>query len=229
MKLVFVHGSGNTGLVWYYQAKHFPDSDAVSLVGHPGGQPCASIEDYATWLHKYIHDRGYFRPVIVGHSMGGAIAQTYALKYPGEIKGLVLVGTGARLRVRPDFLNALEALVGAPPAEFRKFTEPLYGRVAPAIRDMVLDKAVGVGARVSLNDFQCCDKFDIMDKLHQIKVPTLVICGTEDEMTPVKYSQYLADKIEGAKLVVIEGATHLVFLEKPQEVNQAIEEFIKRI
>lgn len=228
MKLVFIHGAGNTGLVWHYQTKYFPDSDAVSLVGHPEGQPCISIEDYAAWLYRYIHDRGYAAPILVGHSMGSAIAQTYALNYPGEVKGLVLVGAGVRLRVRPDFLNALESLVDAPPAKLREMMGFLYGHnITSDIKDMILDKVAEVGARVFLNDFQCCDKFDIVDKVHQINVPTLVICGTEDDMTPLKYSHFLVDKIFGATLVAIQGATHMVFLEKPQEVNQAIEEFLK--
>ena len=54
----------------------------------------------------------------------------------------------------------------------------------------------------------------------------MVICGREDEMTPVRYTRYLADKIEGATPVIIEGAGHLVFMEKPREVNQAIEKFL---
>jgi pimeloyl-ACP methyl ester carboxylesterase len=66
-----------------------------------------------------------------------------------------------------------------------------------------------------------------MDKVHQIAAPTLIICGTEDDMTPVKYSQYLASKIAGARLVIIDGGSHLVFLEKPDEANRAIEEFLK--
>ena len=229
MKLIFVHGAGNTGFVWYYQTKYFPDSDAVSLVGHPEGQPCTSVEDYAVWLHKYIRDHGYSDPVIVGHSMGGAVAQIYALKYPGEVKGLVLVGSGARLRVSPDFLSALKALIDAPPVKLREFGELLYGHLAPEIRDMVLEKVTEVGARVFLNDFQACDKFDIMDKVHQIKAPTLVICGTQDDMTPLKYSHYLVDKISRARMVAIQGASHMVFLEMPHEVNTAIEEFIKRL
>jgi pimeloyl-ACP methyl ester carboxylesterase len=65
-----------------------------------------------------------------------------------------------------------------------------------------------------------------MDKVHQIEAPTLVICGAEDDMTPIKYSQYLADKIAGAKLAIIEGGSHHFFLEKPQEVNRAIEAFL---
>jgi pimeloyl-ACP methyl ester carboxylesterase len=68
-----------------------------------------------------------------------------------------------------------------------------------------------------------------MDKVNQITAPTLVICGSEDDMTPVKYSQYLVNKIIGAKLVVVEGGSHHCLLEKPVEVNRAIEEFLKNL
>jgi len=229
MKLVFIPGAGNTGFAWQYQTEHFPDSEAVSLPGHPEGKPCASVDGYTNWLHQYILAQSYSELILVGHSMGGAVAQTYALRYPEDVKGLVLIGTGARLRVNPEFLTMLEAGLDYPPTWLRNFIEPLYSRVAPELREIVIEKAVKVGARVQLNDFRCCDKFDIMDKIYRIEVPTLVICGSEDEMTPVKYSQYLATKINGARLVIIEGGTHLAFMEKPEEVNQAIEEFLKKL
>ncbi len=211
MKLVFIHGAGNTGLAWYYQTEYFADSEAISLPGHPEGEPCASIDDYADWLYRYVRDRNYSQPVLVGHSMGGAVAQMYALNYPSHVRGIVLIGTGARLRVRSDFLSLLEAGIGAPADWVRNMLESFYARVAPDIRERVINKALEVSAAVRLNDFRCCDRFDIMDRVHLIQTPTLIICGTEDEMTPVKYSQYLASKIAGAKLIVLEG-THFVFM-----------------
>jgi len=157
--------------------------------------------------------------------MGGAVAQVYALKYPADVRGIVLIGTGARLRVRPDFLSLLEAAIGAPAELVKSFLEPFYSRVAPEVREKVINKALEVDPAVRLNDFRCCDKFDILEKVQEISVPTLVICGNDDEMTPVKYSQYLAAKIRGAKLAIFEG-THFVFMESPEKVNQAIEEFL---
>ena len=229
MKLIFIHGAGNTGLVWHYQTEYFAASDAISLPGHPQGKPCTSIDDYAQWLHRYVHDKGYSELILVGHSMGGAVAQMYALSFPADVKGLVLIGTGARLRVRPDFLKLLEDGIDAPAEWVKNMLEPLYSRVALEVREKVINKVIEVGVAVQLNDFRCCDKFDIMDKVNQVAVPTLVICGTEDDMTPVKYSQYLVNKIIGAKLVVIEGGSHHCFLEKPLEVNRAIGKFLKSL
>jgi len=54
-------------------------------------------------------------------------------------------------------------------------------------------------------------------------------CSTDDNLTPVKYNQYLANKIAGARLVVIDGGTHFVFIEKPDEVNRAIDKFLQTL
>jgi pimeloyl-ACP methyl ester carboxylesterase len=229
MKLIFVHGAGNTGLVWHYQTEHFTDSEAINLPGHPEGKLCTSFDQYAEWLHHYVRRKGHSQLVIAGHSMGGAVAQAYALSYPQDVKALILIDTGARLRVRPEFLKQLEDDTDAPAKWLKNIVEPPYSRVAPEVRENIINGVITVGAAVQLNDFRCCDKFDIMDKVNQITAPTLVICGSEDDMTPVKYSQYLVNKIIGAKLVVVEGGSHHCLLEKPVEVNRAIEEFLKNL
>jgi pimeloyl-ACP methyl ester carboxylesterase len=226
MKLIFIHGAGNTSLLWHYQTKYFTGSEAINLPGHPEGKPCTSIDEYAQWLHQYAYRGERLQLVIAGHSLGGAIAMMYALSYPENVKALILIGTGARLRVRPDLLKKLEDSIDAPAQWLKKVVEPPYSRVAPYVKEKIIDGMAKVGAAVQLNDFRCCDKFDIMDKVSQIVVPTLVICGSEDDMTPVKYSQYLVNKITGAKLVIIEGATHYCLLEKQVEANRAIEAFL---
>ena len=226
MKLIFIPGAGGTSSAWYYQTKFFIDSVAIDLPGHPEGDPCGSIEDYTDWLSQYIFSRNYTNLVLVGHSMGGAIAQVFALDYPADVKGLVLIGTGTRLRVNPQFLGLVETGIDDPPMWIKDFVEPRYSLVAPCLKDNVIKEVVEMGARVQLSDFRCCDQFDVMDKIYQVRIPTLVICGSEDQMTPVKYSKYLVDRIKDARLEIIDGGTHYVFMEKPDEVNEVIEEFV---
>jgi len=229
MKLIFIHGAGNTGLVWHYQTEYFTNSEAISLPGHPAGKLYTSVDQYAEWFHQYVRRKSLSQIVVAGHSMGGAVTQMYALSYPQDVKAIILIDTGARLRVRPDFLKQLEDSISSPTEWLRNIVEPPYSRVPPEVREKVINGVAKVGVAMQLNDFRCCDKFDIMDKVSQIAVPTLVICGSEDDMTPVKYSQYLANKITGAKLVIVEGGTHHCFLEKPLEVNRAIQEFLANL
>lgn len=80
-----------------------------------------------------------------------------------------------------------------------------------------------------LKDYEVCDKFDVLDKVDQLQLPALVMCGSRDMLTPPKYTDYLAEKIKGAKKVVFDGAGHYIFMEKPDEVNQAISQFVAGI
>ncbi len=95
------------------------------------------------------------------------------------------------------------------------------------VRDILFPRLSAIGPAAQLNDFLCCDKFDIMDKVGLITVPALAIVGDQDNMTPPKYSQYLVKNMKNCKMTMIEGAGHLAFLEKPDQVNKAIEEFLK--
>jgi len=226
MKLLFISGSGCGKEAWVCQTEYFTDSEAIALPGHPEGEPCSSVDEYMEWLRAYIHQQRYQDVVLVGHSLGGAIAQLYGLKYGDELKALVLIATGARLRVAN--LLAVAEMIGDEDA-WRKFLEDRYSLVDPKISRGVVEARMQISPAVLANDLHCCDKFDIMDRVHTIKLPTLVICGTQDELTPVKYSNYLASKIEGAKQVVVDGTTHWGHMEKPKEVNQAIEEFLGRL
>jgi pimeloyl-ACP methyl ester carboxylesterase len=226
MRLILIPGSGGTEEVWKYQVEYFPNADAVNLPGHPDGELCTSIEDYADWLWRYVLKQGYSQPVLAGHSMGGAIVQVYALKHPKDVKGIVLIGTGARLRVAPQVLSVVQEGIDNPSGWVENFLEVQFARIDAVTKKQVTDRALELGARVQLSDMLCCDKFDVMDKVHQIEVPTMILCGSEDEMTPPKYSSYLAGRINGSNLTVVDGGGHFVFVEKPDAINQAIERFV---
>ena len=167
MKLLFIPGSGSGREEWVYQTEHFNDSEALVLPGHPDGNPCTSIDDYVEWLRSYIHRRRYQDIILVGHSMGGAIVQLYGLRYGDEVKALVLIDTGARLRVLPTFLSALEEMT-TDKGVWQKFLENIYHLIDPEIRQALIEENMLIGPAVMLNDFLCCDKFDIIDKVNTI-------------------------------------------------------------
>jgi pimeloyl-ACP methyl ester carboxylesterase len=224
--LIFIHGSGDSSLAWHYQIEAFPQAKAVDLPGHPQGEPCPTIEQYTEWLNDYILSNKYEPAILAGHSMGGAIAQMHAIKHPENTTALILIGTGARLRVDPALLSMIGGGITNPEKWFNDVVKPFYKDVPAEAKEPILERIKENGAKVQLNDMLCCDKFDIMDELEQIRVPTLIICGSKDILTPPKYSSYLASRINGAKLVIVDEGGHLVFGEKPRAVNQAIGEFL---
>jgi pimeloyl-ACP methyl ester carboxylesterase len=225
MKLIFIHGSGGSKESWHYQTRYFKDAEALDLPGHPVGEMIDSIPGYVDWLKGYIDGKGYQQVILAGHSLGGGIVLQYALTYPEDIKALISVGSGLRLRVHPFFLKALEEAINEP-AKFSTFIDPSYERVDTKLTETLKRRVMENGPAAMLNDMRACDKFDIMDKAGDIKVPVLAICGTDDAMTPPKYSHFMADKLQNVRVKIITGGTHFVFAEKPDEVNQTIEEFI---
>lgn len=228
MKLIFIHGSGGYEGIWRYQIAHFLDSEAITLPGHPQGQPCRSVEEYRDWLRKYIKERNYEDIVLAGHSLGGAIAMAYALEYPQDLRGLILIGTGARLKVHPMYIKQLEKAMEGNLEDWYEWMEGTHPLVEQGFKRELIERHKFIGPAVQLNDLLCCHDFDVMDRVQEIKLPALIICGDSDMMTPVKYASYLGDKIQGSKVAIIPGATHLTFIEKPDEVNKAIEEFLRR-
>ncbi len=229
MSIVFVHGSGACGDIWRYQTGYFPDSHAFSLPGHPHGQLLNSVDECVDWLRQYLKGMGCKDVVLAGHSFGGAITLTYALKYPQELKGIVIVGSGARLRVHPMFLTPCEEAIKGSPQQWYQIVEEMYRSTPADYRREMIEKQKAIGPAVMLNDFLACDKFDVMDRVHEIKLPALIICGESDFMTPVKYASYLGTKIAGSGVVIVPGAGHCVFAEKPEAVNRAIEDFVNAI
>lgn len=228
--VVFIHGAAGNHLVWGMQVHALGEvarAVALDLPGHGRSDPPGrtSVEAYRDVIVGLLDALGLERAVIVGHSMGGAIAQTLALSHPDRVAGLGLVGTGARLRVLPAILdgvlNDFENIAGlvvensyAPglSVEFQKRAEDEF-RACPA--------------SVTHGDFSACNQFDVMARLAEIRAPALVVCGRADRMTPAKYSVYLATQIPNAYLVFIDHAGHSVMIEQPDATNKALLDFVE--
>ena len=229
--MVLVHGAGGNHLAWPAQLRRVDGVTvhALDLPGHgkSGGRGRATVADYAQIVRGFLDTLGVERAVITGHSMGGAIAQQFALTYPARAAGLILVATGAKLRVAPPILSGI---LTDTEATLDLVTRFAWGPDAP--EPMVqLGRAQMAETRpeVMAGDYAACDAFDVRERLGQIAAPALVIGGTADQMTPLKHAEFLAQRIPGAKLAKIEGAGHMVMLEQPELVARHVEQFLATI
>lgn len=225
MNLVFVHGSGCSHHVWLHQVSFFKNSVAVDLPGRPEGDALLSVTAMSQWLLTTLEKQNLHNVVLVGHSLGSAVALQAALAHSSRVKALVLIGAGARLKVLPQFLSALTEIVekkGPLPAFL---LTPNEGIDEP-LRTQINTAMVENGAAVMLTDFLACNDFDVMDKLSSITIPVQLIVGSEDVMTPVKYSHFLNEHLPSASLCIIDGGTHMTFAERPTKVNECIQQFI---
>ena len=225
MRIVFVHGVGGSEAAWAPQLARFPQSVAVTLPGHPTGQGCRRIDDYVDWLHGWIAERRIDRFLLVGHSMGGAIAQAYTRRYPDQVWALGLFATGARLRVRPDLLDGV--LLDFP-AFARSMVDWALGPNAPqSLKESFLRDTLAVSPQTIRGDWEACDGFDNLAGLAGIHQPTLIVAGAEDRLTPLKYSEYFHQHLPNSRLVVLPGIGHYVQLEAPEAVNEALAQFLE--
>ncbi len=227
--VLFIHGAGGGQYTWSYQKGFFEREFNPIMIELPGhgeseGEGEQEIVRYAEHVHAFLKALGLRKVFLVGHSMGGAIVQTLALTHAEAIKGIVLVGTGARLKVLPLFLDGIKNNFDETVQKINQFS---YSRKATAV---LIEKGVSgmrqCRAEIIYGDFLACDRFDIMKDIERINLPTLILCGEDDQLTPVKYSQFLQSRIKGSKLEILPNAGHMVMMESPQAFNEKIKEFI---
>jgi pimeloyl-ACP methyl ester carboxylesterase len=224
-RLIFVHGAGGTSRGWDLQRLAFPDAVVVDLPGRGGEGPVyRRIEDFAAWLRAAGRAQGWFPAVLAGHSMGGAIALWSALSHPDDLVGLVLISTGARLRVAQAIREMLAS--DYPAAVDAIITRSLAPGADPRLAHRLGEAMMAVPAEVTAADFQACDTFDVTGRLEEIRIPALVIAAREDLMTPPRYAEFLHAHLAQSRLAWVEGAGHMVHVERPREVNDAIRRFL---
>jgi len=227
--LLLIHGSGGSHRHWPEELRGLNGADvyAIDLPGHgrSTGKSRSSVEEYADVIDAFVSNLGRVGVTLIGHSLGGAVAQMLALRSPGWLARIVLVGTGCRLRVMPAILDGLTADYAG--------TIGLVGDMAvgpdasSALKETLKGIFLDTPPKVTHDDFSACNAFDVTDELGGIHFPTLVISGSEDKLTPVKYGEYLHRHIPNAQMVVIDRGGHMMALEKPGEVVECIEKFIR--
>jgi len=226
--LLFIHGAGGNKNHWINQfdglRKDF-NVIVAELPGHGSSSPQGAndVERYAEDTSTIIDTIAPNPPIVIGHSMGGAISQTVALNFPSKITGIVLIGTGCKLKVLPSILDGLltnfeETVAMINRYAFSKFTDEEMIQLGAS-------EMVKTPPSVLHGDFLACDRFNICNKLTNILHPTLILCGEDDQLTPVKYSKFLSENIPNSNLQIFPEAGHMVMLEKPDEINEAIHQF----
>ncbi|MGC9101715.1 MULTISPECIES: alpha/beta fold hydrolase [Desulfurella] len=224
--IIFIHGSGATKQTWKHQLKAtLPNYTkiAIDLIGHGNsqGNGYSSIDDYVEFIKSFIEALNLKNVTLCGHSMGGAIVLLFSLKYPQLIDKIIIAGSGAKLKVHQDILKA--TLEGANYAVDWAYCE----HTKKELIEEAESEFNNTNKIVRYNDFLACNEFDIMQKVNQIDKPALVIVGSCDKLTPIKYAQYLKDNIKHSQMVIIQNAGHMSMWEKPDDFNKAICNFLQ--
>ncbi len=230
--LVFIHGSGGNSSAWSYQYSKLHENYNIAAIDLPGhgqsdGHGEQDIQTYVFRLIEILDVLKLTRPVLIGHSLGAAIALSFAAAQPQEVSGVVAAGGGLTMPVNPDILEGFLKQPGVIMDIICKISLAKANR--PVFYDAIRASLAEARVEVMAGDMLACSKFDLTGELDNITVPVLVLCGVEDKMTPPASSEQIATGITGAKLVLVEGAGHLVMMEQPDAFNQALKDFCTAI
>jgi pimeloyl-ACP methyl ester carboxylesterase len=225
---ILVHGAGGTHLDWPAELRRLPEANVIApdLPGHgrspaPGRQ---TVGAYAADVIALMDSLKLSRAIIAGHSMGGAIALTMALNYPDRVQGLILIGTAAKLGVHPDILNGF---VNEMRQTVALVVGLYYGKIGTdSMRRRSIQRLMEFKPIILTNDYAACNTYDIRTQVEFIRQPTLIFGGTDDRLTPYKFSEHLRDKIAGSQLVTVESGGHMMMLEQPDVVADATRKWL---
>lgn len=226
--IIFLHGAGGSSQIWSKQINYFARFAHVISLDLPGhglseGPVAIRLEEYASFLKDFIDELSLDKQIIlVGHSMGGAVAQLAAAAYPERISKLILISTGATLPVNEAILADLQ----------KGFFNPKLNQLAFSEKtslDLVRENE-RVWQQVEVlklyQTFKACNVFSAEEILPLIKSPIALIFGADDRFTPPSNINKLLSCVTKVQSVIIKDAGHMVMLEKPHEFNTALKRFV---
>lgn len=238
LPLILLHGLGGASPSWEYQLDHFGRVRRViawDCPGYGGSDDLPNrkpdLDEFAAALKELLDGLGIEQADVVGHSMGGAIAPRFAIRNPRRVRRLVLSCTRAGFRQRDpgSFAQRVEELRTQSAEEFgRRRAESM---TSPAAPEAIRSKVAAIASQARLSGYEAAVHMlmhaDNTDLLGDLQVPTLVLSATDDRVATAAEADHLAGLISDAERVVIEGAGHAPYLEKPEAYNAALERFFK--
>jgi len=222
---ILIHGSGGDHRVWALQLARLEGAVALDLPGRPEGDPATDVGEIAKACAAAVAAIDGPR-VLVGHSLGGAVALEIALRNPDLVDGLVLVASAARLpvpdatvaRARDDFASERERLVAG------SFADPSADMAAQARAALE-----ACGPRTLAADYAACRTVELRGRLGGVRVPALVIVGSDDPFTPPWMSEELARELPMSRMALIAGARHMPMAEFDVTVAGLIAAYLARL
>lgn len=210
-----------------HQSEVFEGAVLQSLPGH-GEDANEAIDSVVAHAELLLASLGHVpRPrVIVGHSLGAAIALQAMIAAPDAADGLVLIAAGAKIPVSAETMKRCRDNFDA---EVDRLTSESFEAADPTSRAARSEELRSVGQDALLADYAACAGFDVAGQLASVQVPALVIGSSDDRLCDVASAEELARSLPMAQMVVVEGAGHMVHVERSDAVNLLIAGYLARL
>ncbi|MFZ2634830.1 MAG: alpha/beta hydrolase [Rectinemataceae bacterium] len=233
--ILFVHG--NTGSSrWFSRVMDMPGYRTAAVDMPNFGRSAAmpgevDLHAYADYMADFIEAAGLEGPILVGHSLGGAVAQALAVCRPELITGLVLVDSSAPYGlVTPEERNPLIEMM----RKDRSFLEKALSATVPTLADPVffaslVDDAVAMAAPAWIGNARALSRFDMKETCSEFKKPVLVIWGRKDYIISEKMARDTAAAFPDSELEIVEQVGHSPMVEDPALFKSMIAAFASKI
>jgi len=239
--LLLIHGFPLSGRLWEPTIERL--SDAAQLIvpdlrgmGRSTPTPSATMRDYVDDLVALLDDLGQKRPVVlIGLSMGGYVAFDFVRRHSARVRGLVLVDTRAEADTAAARANRVAMIeqvrANGSGVVANALIEKLFAPEAPPAlktgwnRIMAETDPKGVIAALEA----MADRPDSMKTLENIKVPTLIVVGEHDQITPPDAAREMAARCPAARLLVVPGAGHMTPVEAPDAFAEALRTYLDEL
>jgi 3-oxoadipate enol-lactonase len=193
-----------------------------------------TVEKLAEDIYEVIKELNMSPAVIIGHSMGGMIAQYLCLEHSEDVSAMILIATlSSGMTTTTRNIISAQIMRDTPRLGYKNAFSTHFDDWFKAMSDTthlswIKEQMLKTPEKVALDLVGGFLKFNLKEQLHRVNVPTLVISGESDISTTPAVCGEIADRIKDSKLVLIPGAGHFPLIENPQAVNQAIDEFVQK-
>jgi pimeloyl-ACP methyl ester carboxylesterase len=228
--LVLVHGAGYDHRCWPLEMRRLNGWRVltVDLPGHgrSGNRPRQSVAAYAHDLADFLNELELYRVVLVGHSLGAAVALQLALEQPDLLAGLGLISASPHLTPPPSlvdyFSNPLTISLGVMLFQQWAFSPQTH----PTEVEAAVEPLRGARPSTLAGDWQAFARYEVESGLNHITTPAWVAVGGDDRLTPLPCAHYLSVHLPAARLQVVANAGHMLPIERPATLAAGLRAFL---
>jgi len=242
--LLFIHGFTGNIEEWYLQILEFEKTHkilAVDLRGHGKSEikgDKLTITDISNDINQFLEKKGYSKVILVGHSMGGMIALHFALRFPDKVRKLVLISTtagGSHRKISDSQIEFIKSTTVDKLIDMmsKVASIPLH-KIKPERREFYKKlqywskkrRGEGISNNTFIIYLKATSDFDVRNRIHEIKMPTLIVCGDKDNLVKRQNSKLMDERIPNSKMIIFHECGHAPQREYFVEFNKKLKEFL---